>query len=125
MRYGASPGAGRQLTLLARSPAALAAEIGADALAMDWAEEESVRAVLAALQAEPPFQAMISWIHPAGLWCLPDFERLLAPRGRSIRVHGSAAGDPSSASCDRFGPLDLPLAGRCISPDHWGKRRTR
>lgn len=84
----------RTTILIARTPGALAAEIGARPLPMDWTREESVRAALSAVAKESTPGLMVSWIHGAGLWCLPEFERLMAPGARSIRVHGSATGDP-------------------------------
>ena len=83
-----------RLVLIARSPQSLAREIGAEALPMDWTDRESVGRTLAALRERDAGDLMVSWIHGAGLWCLPEFEALLAEGGRSIRVHGSAAGDP-------------------------------
>jgi NAD(P)-dependent dehydrogenase (short-subunit alcohol dehydrogenase family) len=82
------------LTLLARSPQRLAAESKARALPMDWADRTSVSNALAHLRGQPAPGLMVSWIHPEGLWCLRLFEELLAPGARSLRVHGSAAGDP-------------------------------
>jgi hypothetical protein len=87
-------GRGARVTLIARSPEALAREIGAEALAMDWRSRDDVARALALLRARPAPDLMISWIHADGLWCLPGLEGLLAAGARSIRVHGSAAGDP-------------------------------
>lgn len=87
---------GARVTLIARRPDALAREIGAEPLAMDWRSEDDVARALAALGAQAAPRLMISWIHADGLWCLPSFEALLAVGARSIRVHGSAAGDPSA-----------------------------
>jgi hypothetical protein len=83
-----------RLVLIARSPQSLARQIGAEALPMDWTDRGSVANALAALKARDAADLMVSWIHGPGLWCLPEFEALLAEGGRSIRVHGSAAGDP-------------------------------
>jgi hypothetical protein len=93
-----------ELTLIARAPEPLAAETGARALPMDWTREESVAEALAVLRRRPAPELMISWIHPAGLWCLTRFEALLAPGARSIRVHGSAAGDPRGGMKTDFAP---------------------
>jgi hypothetical protein len=82
------------LTLVARSPESLAAETGARALPMDWTRKDSVAHALARLREQPAPDLMVSWIHDDGLWCLSLFEALLAPGARSIRVHGSGAGDP-------------------------------
>ena len=84
------------VTLIARAPESLAAETGALAVPMDWTRKESVAQALARLRERPAPDLMISWIHGDGLWCLGLFEALLAPGARSIRVHGSAAGDPRS-----------------------------
>jgi hypothetical protein len=83
-----------RLTLISRSPDRLAREIGAEALPMDWTRAESVSTALAVLREQDAPNLMVSWIHDRGLWCLPDFEALLCPGARSIRVHGSAAGNP-------------------------------
>lgn len=83
-----------RLTLIARSPQDLAREIGVEALPMDWTRRESVREALAALRERDTPDLLVSWIHGSGLWCLPEFEALLASGARSLRVHGSAAGDP-------------------------------
>jgi hypothetical protein len=88
-------GRAEALTLIARAPERLAAETGAEPLAMDWADRVSVAAALAHLAGRPAPDLMISWIHRNGLWCLTEFEALLAPGARSIRVHGSATGDPA------------------------------
>ena len=82
----------RKLTLLARSPATLAEEIGAHAISMDWSDKDTVKSAITILQNDGPPDLLVSWIHNSGLWCLSDFETLLAPGGRSIRIHGSAAG---------------------------------
>ena len=88
-------GQAQDLTLVARAPERLAAETGAAPLPMDWADRASVAAALAHLAGRPAPDLMIRWIHRNGLWCLTEFEALLAPGARSIRVHGSAAGDPA------------------------------
>lgn len=82
------------LTLIARAPDRLAAEIGAHAVAMDWNDRASVAQALATVRGGGRAEVMISWIHSPGLWCLSAFEELLRAGARSIRVHGSAAGDP-------------------------------
>jgi hypothetical protein len=89
-------GEAQEVTLIARAPERLAAETGARPLAMDWADRASVAAVLARLADRSAPDLMISWIHRNGLWCLTLFEALLAPGARSVRVHGSAAGDPAA-----------------------------
>lgn len=88
-------GRARAVTLIARAPDRLAAEIGAAPLAMDWTDRAGVARALAHLARRPAPDLMISWIHRNGLWCLTEFEALLAPGARSIRVHGSATGDPA------------------------------
>jgi hypothetical protein len=87
---------GASVSLIARAPEALAAEVGAQAVPMDWTDRDSVAKALGAVRAHGSPGLMISWIHRPGLWCLPAFEALLLAGGRSIRVHGSAAGDPRS-----------------------------
>jgi hypothetical protein len=85
---------GASVTLIARAPQALAREVGAHALPMDWADRASVTEALATLRSAERPDLMITWVHERGLWCLPAFEELLPAGARSIRVYGSAAGDP-------------------------------
>ena len=75
---------------------------------MDWTRAESVSTVLAVLREQDAPNLMVSWIHGPGLWCLPEFEALLAPGARSIRVHGSAAGDPrNGVQTDPLAPAHI------------------
>ena len=80
--------------LIARNPNKLAIEINARPLQLDWKVKSATEASIGILKSEPKADILISWIHDDGLWCLQQFEDLLVKGGRSIRVHGSAAGDP-------------------------------
>lgn len=86
---------GHELILLSRNPDKLAKALQAKSVALDWTRKSEVLACLACLQNEPKVDVLMTWIHNNGLWCLPLFENLLIPGGRSIRIHGSAAGDPA------------------------------
>jgi hypothetical protein len=81
--------------LIARNPGKLAIDINARPLQLDWKVKPTTEASIGLLKSEPKADILISWIHDDGLWCLQQFEDLLVKGGRSIRVHGSAAGDPS------------------------------
>ncbi|MBS0359511.1 MAG: hypothetical protein JSS53_09595 [Proteobacteria bacterium] len=83
------------LLLIARNPDTLAKDIGARSLRLDWKEKSAVNASICTLKNEPKADILISWLHEDGLWCLPLFEDLLIKDGRSIRIHGSAVGDPA------------------------------
>lgn len=82
------------MILIARSPEKLAKDLKVPSISMDWNDAHSIEKALNALRQEAPADCLISWIHDTGLPCLPDFENFLKKEGRSIRVHGSAAGDP-------------------------------
>ncbi len=86
---------GYAVTLIARRPETLAGQIGAHAVPMDWSKPSSIQAALETLQTLPQPDTLISWIHDRGIGCLSDVETFLRPHGRSIRIHGSSAGDPS------------------------------
>lgn len=83
------------VTLLSRTPQTIAQDIGATAIPMDWWDTQSVQQAVDTLLRMPPANVLISWIHDARLSCLPLFEKTLTQSGRSIRIHGSAAGDPA------------------------------
>lgn len=84
-----------ELILISRNPNKLARELDAKSLVLDWMRKSDVQACIGRLQSEPKAEILITWIHNIGLWCLPLFENLLIPGGRSLRIHGSAAGDPA------------------------------
>lgn len=84
-----------KVTLIARSPEKLANDINARSISMDWNDAASVQKALQILREEDSIDCLVTWIHDKGLPCLPDFEKLLTDGARSIRVHGSAAGDPA------------------------------
>lgn len=81
----------RGLVLVARNPAALATEIGAAPVALDWAVPQAGEQI-----AELPggFDLAVLWLHDAAAGLARAFEDRLAPGGRLIRVHGSLSMDP-------------------------------
>lgn len=75
---------------------------------MDWNDKNPIRKTLDALQKESPIDCLISWIHDKGLSCLTAFETQLMEGARSIRVHGSAAGDPyKGIASDPLPPIHI------------------
>ena len=50
----------RKLTLLARSPAKLAEEIGAHAISMDWSDKDTVKSAITILQNDGPPDLLVS-----------------------------------------------------------------
>jgi hypothetical protein len=83
--------AGR-VTLAARRPAPLAAEVGAAALPLDWADRDGALAALASVGPAPDL--LVSWLHDDAVWLAAPAEALLPVGARSIRVHGSRSADP-------------------------------
>ncbi len=83
---------GWAVTLAARRPEALAQEIGAAPLALDWYDRDSAQAVLAALS--PGFAMGVIWLHDDAVWLARAAEYQLAPYARVIRVHGALSADP-------------------------------
>jgi hypothetical protein len=99
-------GAYGDVFLAARDPAPLAEKTGAMALPFDWSDKKNATAVLKSLAEGPPFDLVVSWLHDDGLWCVPFLEALPKKNGRSIRVHGSAAGDPGKGLTTDPAPRD-------------------
>ncbi|PZO84107.1 MAG: hypothetical protein DI626_08595 [Micavibrio aeruginosavorus] len=83
-----------RVTLVARAPEKLAQDIGAQGLPMDWRDKASITNAINVLRSGDAPDLVVSWIHDSGISCLPDVEKLLVTGSRSIRVHGSSAGDP-------------------------------
>lgn len=81
------------LTLGARAPDALARDLGADALTVDWADPAATLAALAPHAGR--HDIAVIWLHDAGVPLARAFEDTVRPGGRVIRVHGSASADPS------------------------------
>ncbi|WP_375550567.1 hypothetical protein [Rhodophyticola porphyridii] len=79
------------LTLLARRPEALAKELGATAVPIDWSGPDATGR-LSALPRD--FDLAVSWLHDAAAFLARPIEDCLKPGGRSIRVHGSRSADP-------------------------------
>jgi hypothetical protein len=95
------------LVLIARQPNELASEINARAIQLNWKNKDAVESAISKLISEPKVDILLIWIHEDGLWCLPLFENLLVENGRSIRVHGSTAGDPTEGvKTDPLPPRD-------------------
>lgn len=82
----------RQLTLVARAPEALARELGAEAVALDWKQPNAPERI-AALSAR--FDLAVLWLHDDASRLARLFENQLLPGGRLVRVHGSRSADPS------------------------------
>jgi NADPH:quinone reductase-like Zn-dependent oxidoreductase len=79
------------LTLVARNPGPLAAELGATPVALDWSAPDALGGVAA---IEGGFDLAIVWLHDGASHLARPFETLLRPGGRVIRVHGSRSVDP-------------------------------
>jgi len=76
----------KSLTLVARHPQRLAAELGCIPHPLDWTAPNAIDNL-----PKKKFDLLISWLHRDGLWLALPFENLLFPGGRSIRIHGSAS----------------------------------
>lgn len=85
-------GRASQVTLAARRPEALAGEVGATPVSLDWADRAATEARLNALPAP---DLLLSWYHDDALWLGAQLEALITPGGRSIRVHGARSADPT------------------------------
>ncbi|GEM_PF-6252064 len=94
-------GVSRSLYLACRHPHALAEELDAQPIHLDWTERSKA---LEALEDLPDFDLLLTWLHQDGLWLVQHLERLLTTEGRSIRVHGSTAMDARELHL-RNGPL--------------------
>jgi hypothetical protein len=83
----------RSLTLIARRPDALAVELGARPVSLDWTDALSAQRALEALRNT--FDLVISWLHDDAVllarWC----EEAARSHGRSVRIHGSLSIDPA------------------------------
>lgn len=79
------------LTLAARAPHALAAELGATPLPLDW---NIPQVAIDALPA-PGFDLVITWLHDNATYLARPCEDLAHAGGRSIRVHGAKSADPA------------------------------
>ncbi len=79
------------VTLVARRPEALAAEIGATPVTLDWSDSEAASRI-AALPGS--YDLAVIWLHDNACHLARPAEDLLEPHGRSIRVHGSLSADP-------------------------------
>jgi NADPH:quinone reductase-like Zn-dependent oxidoreductase len=79
------------LTLVARNPGPLAADLGARSVALDWAAPDAPSRVAAIWDG---FDLAVIWLHDDAAHLARPFEDLLRPGGRVIRVHGSRSVDP-------------------------------
>ncbi|WP_417599225.1 hypothetical protein [Pararhodobacter oceanensis] len=84
------------LTLIARSPEALAADLSATCpttpMALDLTAEDAVARIA---QTEGGFDTAILWLHDDAVSLSRPLENLLRPEGRLLRVMGSLAMDPA------------------------------
>ncbi|MBM7066233.1 hypothetical protein [Actibacterium sp. 188UL27-1] len=78
------------LTLVARSPEALATEIGANSCPMDLKAPDAVTRL-----PEGPFDVALVWIHGDMVHMARPIADMLRPDGRLVRVHGSLSWDPA------------------------------
>lgn len=78
--------------LVARRPEALAAEVGAEGVALDWAATDAADRISA---IPGGFDLGVIWLHEGACHLTRAFEDRLAPDARVIRVHGSQSMDPS------------------------------
>ena len=78
------------LFLACRQPDAPAEKLDAEPVHLDWTDRNRA---LRAVERLPVFDLLLSWVHKNGLWLIPHLEGKLAGKGRSVRVHGSAALD--------------------------------
>jgi hypothetical protein len=83
----------RSLTLIARRPDALAAELGASPVSLDWTEASSAQQALEALRNK--FDLVISWLHDDAVYLARSCEDAARSQGRSVRIHGSLSIDPA------------------------------
>jgi hypothetical protein len=81
-----------KLTLGSRNPGALAGELGAVPLVLDWTDPAMARA---ALKTIAPVDLLVSWLHDGGIWLAELAEAKLKPQGRSIRIHGALSRKPA------------------------------
>lgn len=81
-----------RLTLAARAPQALAREVGADAVQVDWTDPVGTRDSLSRHIGH--YDVAVLWLHDDGVPLARAFEDTVRTGGRVIRVHGSASADP-------------------------------
>lgn len=79
---------GWDITLMARRPDALAADLNATPVAFDWDAPDGVRGL------QPGYDLALLWLHDTAVPLARQFEDLLRPEGRVVRVHGSLSADP-------------------------------
>ena len=85
-------GQARHVTLVARAPEALAQELGAEAVALDWKQLDATERI-SALSAR--FDLAVLWLHDDSCSLARPFENQLLPGGRLVRVHGAQSADPA------------------------------
>jgi hypothetical protein len=81
------------LTLAARAPEALARDLGAGALAVDWADPDAAHTALAPHRGR--HDVAVLWLHDDGVALARAFEDTVRVGGRVVRVHGSASANPA------------------------------
>ena len=104
------------LVLAARNPLELAAKLGADPVAINWNDDETLTPLL-----DRRFDLVISWLHKEGLWLTDLLEALLVPGGRSVRVHGSASVERTHR--DAYDPAPRPDIKRQTAVLAWDENR--
>jgi hypothetical protein len=78
--------------LVARNPAALAAEVGAEGAALDWTAADAAARIA---RLPGAFDLGILWLHDGAVALARVFEDRLAPGARVIRVHGARSMRPA------------------------------
>ena len=81
-------GISRNLTLICRYPDSLAAQIGAQGIALNWGDRERAEMML---DQHVPCDLLITWVHQDGAWLRRFLGRRLVAGGRAIHVFGSAS----------------------------------
>jgi hypothetical protein len=81
-----------RLTLAARAHRALADQLGADSVQVDWTDPVATRASLAGHRG--CYDVAVLWLHDDGAPLARAFEDTVRTGGRIVRVHGSASADP-------------------------------
>lgn len=80
------------LTLIARAPDALARELSAPTVALDWSAPGATDRIAA---LEGRFDTALVWLHDEAAALSRPIEDALRPGGRLVRVMGSLAMDPA------------------------------
>ena len=79
------------LTLVARHPQALAEQLGAHGVPLDWADPDAPEQID---ELPAGFDLAVNWLHDEASAMARPFENLLKANARVIRVHGSKSMNP-------------------------------